>query len=1121
METNKSQSNSIKHRYLGIARLFSFAPGLVSRKKDLYNVGPLSIKNYAIYLAWVVCTFFILSGVASLSHAQENSVGVDINGPVQTVAGINKIANATNENIGEIKLELSKTQAMADGQSAIEATVRLFDTKGKPITDTRYIGINTDGGRLVLADDLARRAEGFASIAPRITDQAVVRRQLKIEAGVAKFQLIAPDHPQDVRLRLAAGGKMTNAVISFLPELREMMMVGLVEGIISKRSIQTSDIGQAHINDGFEREINRWSRSLGNDTRAAVRTAFFLKGTVKGDVLLTAAYDSDKETKNNLMRDVSPERFYPVYGDNSTRGFEARSSDRLYVRIDSQKSYLLYGDFATGDGFSQATGGGGVANQKQRDLGSYSRTATGVRGHYEKDKIVVNSFAIYDSLKQIVEEYGANGTSGPYAVKNINAIENSEKIEILIRDKNQLGLIKQINTLTRYIDYTFEPFSGRILFTQPIATLAPNGDPQFIRITYEAEQGGDNFWVVGTDAQMQVTPTLNIGGAIIEDKNPLSPYRLASGNLSVKLGEKASLVAEFAQSDSKNYQANGTNYAIPSGQSGEMSSNNKGSAQRIEFNYAGNDLQGKAYYIRTDPEFQNDSASMNQGRGEAGLKGNFKISDKTTVFGEAIRSEDRTAQTSRYAGQIGVAHQYNDRLNVQASVSYIKEDSTIAPMATIANNSALSGISNTGGFFGGSSSQIVQNSSWTPATTSLSQPLEAVTAKVGAQYQVTDKFSVNGAVENGLDNTKQRRLVLGSNYQISKDTRLYNRFETQSGLASAYSLAPADKSTSFTAGVSSAYMPGGNVFSEYRMQNSVSGEEGQSLRDATLATGERHTWDLAEGVVAQTGVEYLRVLQGQAQSALALTAGIDYAANPLWRASTKLEYRRLFSTPVGTITQGQNQWLSTAMFARKLAKDWTLLLRNYLLYSEKNVDATGAAVGNAIQDRAQVGFAWRPTDNNRFNALARYEYKVVKDNSSQNGDNYQTHIISMHGDYHPSRPWWANLHLAAKDTRDFNLPVESQRYTAWLASGRVTYDINKKWDIGALFATLNSPQGNSQQYAYGLEIGYLLHKNLWLSAGYNLSGFTDQDLTGSEYTAKGIYLRLRFKFDEDILKSKI
>ncbi len=61
---------------------------------------------------------------------------------------------------------------------------------------------------------------------------------------------------------------------------------------------------------------------------------------------------------------------------------------------------------------------------------------------------------------------------------------------------------------------------------------------------------------------------------------------------------------------------------------------------------------------------------------------------------------------------------------------------------------------------------------------------------------------------------------------------------------------------------------------------------------------------------------------------------------------------------------------------------------------------------------------------------------------------------------------------------------------------------------------------SSRQYALGAEIGYAVATNLWASLGYNATGFHDKDLSGSDYTNKGVYLRLRYKFDEDLFKGR-
>ena len=187
-----------------------------------------------------------------------------------------------------------------------------------------------------------------------------------------------------------------------------------------------------------------------------------------------------------------------------------------------------------------------------------------------------------------------------------------------------------------------------------------------------------------------------------------------------------------------------------------------------------------------------------------------------------------------------------------------------------------------------------------------------------------------------------------------------------------------------------------------------------------------------------------------------------------------------------------------------------------------------------------MGLAYRDTDTNRLNVLGRYEYWVQRDKSGVNGylppygsdggggsyvgdpvasEGFNKHIVSVHGEYHPSRPWWFNGRTAAKWQRDY-FDGGNSFYSAYLLGGRATYDVSKRWDVSAMAAVTYSPQGGSWQKALGVEVGYQLQDNLWLSAGYNWRGFSDRDLTGSDYTNRGVYLRIRFKFDENLFSGK-
>jgi len=92
---------------------------------------------------------------------------------------------------------------------------------------------------------------------------------------------------------------------------------------------------------------------------------------------------------------------------------------------------------------------------------------------------------------------------------------------------------------------------------------------------------------------------------------------------------------------------------------------------------------------------------------------------------------------------------------------------------------------------------------------------------------------------------------------------------------------------------------------------------------------------------------------------------------------------------------------------------------------------------------------------------------------------------------------------------------------AQLLGGRVTYDVTNRWSIGGISSVLQG-SGGDKQYAYGVEVGYIVMDNLYATLGYNWRGFASSGkaagLTGNDYTNRGWVLGLRYKFDEDLFK---
>jgi len=1065
-------------------------------------------------------------GAIGTGALHPRSPAQDASAPAVHRARSGEVDYAANAHVGRIVVEVERDGAPADGQSAVKIVLRLFDKQGQPLKGVAFATLEHSGGRIVLpgarTDEFGPRRLDADRVTPGV--------QVKVEGGVAEFHLLAPAEAQDVRVRITAGAEEVAGTISFVPDLRPMVAAGLLEGVVSFRNKVA--LQPVRRGDAFEQEIAAWSRDFnGGKASAAARAAFFLKGTIRGDLLLTAAYDSDKETRARLLRDVKPDEMYPVYGDASLRSFDARSGDRLYVRLDKGKSYLLYGDFVTGDGFTQpvfpgsASDLGAVASLKQRSLGNYNRSATGVRLHHEEGRLTGNVFAFRDRLRQVVEEIASQG-SGPYGLRNNGVLEGSEKVEVIVRDRLQPARIVSVSPLVRGVDYTFEPFSGRILLTTFLPALDADLNPVSLRVTYEVDQGGEDFWVMGADGQWRLTDSLDVGGSLVKDRNPLAAYDLASANATVRLGPRTALVVEGAESTST-VNTNPTNQATSTalaGRSGEV----RGRAARVELAHEGESTEARLYAGRSSPLFNNPAAPLQGGRQELLASGGIKLTPALKLYGEARQSEDRqSGGGEQSSAAIGARFALSDRLTLDASLRSARE--TIGANGSTGllswpydQTTGLTGslASGSGGGVLGYGNQLLDPATGLPvirdgglpaAATSLAAGtrLRSQTLRLGAGWRVTDALSLGVEVEGDIDGERRRRAALGADYLVAERTRLYGRYEHQDGWVQQGGISDTGRSAgTLAAGIDSGYLRDTQLFSEYRLRDAVSG------RDLQLASGVRNLWNVAEGWRIHTAFERLRVLSGQTAPVSAASVGVDWTAHELWRASGRLEHRRAGDIGATPESERFSTTLAQAMVARKLDRDWTLLARQYTLLTDYT------ARGDVLQNRAQLGLAYRDTDTNLVNALGKVEVKEETDASNAAVGTLRTRalIVSTHADLHPARTWWMTGRVAAKLQRDrFEGGVED-RFNAALFSGRVVWDLTENWDIG-LLAAQQVGRNSARQHAAGVEAGYLLRQNLWLSGGFNWSGFAgDADLAGYEYTRSGVYIRLRFKFDENLFR---
>lgn len=1013
--------------------------------------------------------------------------------------------------VASIEIKADRDGVPANGRDAVTLTIRILDRAGNAVVGDVPLTLETNRGRFVGID----ATDSLSAAIDR--ERAVAGNQVLARNGVLVVQLQAPGEPGDALVKVSAGPRQASATLSFVPDLREMIAVGVIDGIVNLRSGRGA-VMPARASDGFEQELRSLSREFDSGRGAyGARAAFFLKGRISGQTLLTASYDSDKAVRERLFREIRPEEFYPVYGDASLSGFDAQSSSRLYVRLDNGKNFLLWGDFTTSDNVSAngayATSGDAVV------LGRYSRALTGGQGRWQtggekNDRYQLQAFASKDSLRQVVDELPGRGISGPYSLRYANGVAGSERVELVVRDRNAPSVVLQVTPLVRFVDYDFEPFSGRLLFKAPVASLDANLNPISIRAVYEVEDGGERYWVYGGEARARVTDALTVGATLAKDENPLATYQLASVNAKLQLGEHTTAVVEAARSRSGAVSDYG--FSTPAGtpSSAITAATGSGNAWRAELRHDDAALQARVYGQRTEAGFSNAASTIglgvNSARTEAGGKVSYALREGVRLTGEALYSRDDTTGGTRAGAFAGVAVDLGRDLTLELGLRHSEQRGAGATLLATGAAGSLptTGINPVNG------GTLIDP---TTAVAGANDPYSTTSVKAKLGWRVNDRASVFVEGEQALTtNASGERgygAALGGEYRFNDTGRLYGRTERASGLGGDYGLSGSGRQSATVVGVDTAYMRDGQLFSEYRLRDALGGPE------AVAAIGLRNVWRVSDGLRLNTAVERVRVLQGNAQAGDAVALGLDHVGSDVWKGSTRLEWRRDTGGQVAGAAGASTSWLHSVAGARKLDDDWTLLARNLFLRK-----STPDGLADTTEDRFQVGAAWRETSTNVWSALGRYEHWLRRDNAA--GEDSRKHIVSVDATYHPSRPWWVSAKVAGKwvDARIACITDTSTGLTtncvndktdAQLLQARVMYDVAPRWDLGLIVSVLGESGFRNRNVGVGAEVGYLVVENLWLSLGVNFRGIVDRDLLTDD-SSRGVYLRMRFKFDEKL-----
>ncbi|MGL5426374.1 MAG: hypothetical protein ACRDAS_00465, partial [Cetobacterium sp.] len=390
-----------------------------------------------------------------------------------------------------------------DNNSLKKIVVKGVDNYDHSITQSLTINIEANKGRFVTPDGMTESSATFVT---------------NID-GYGEIGYKPNPGKNKVQFKISAEGKDAEVTLEIEGTETDFFMNGIVEGRYNFSK-------NRDLNFYFEKEVDSYKDKL------FYRAAIYGEGSVKNVGYLTLTYDTHKDEEDKFFSYKDPDDYYPLFGDNSTKGYVGKSADNLFLKIDRDRSYLLYGDYKTGELFTQ-----------NLRLGKFNRTLTGGVVKYEDDRFEVITFIAETSNVKYTEELRGEGVSGPYKLKHRDIVPGSEVVTLLVEDK-ATGIVLEEKKLSSGTDYKLEYDFGRLYFSEPLPSLDLNFNPIKIKVTYEVEASdGEKKLVFGGEANYKLNDKAKIGVTHFEDSHDKGGSEISTVH-AVYEGDEFKLVAE-------------------------------------------------------------------------------------------------------------------------------------------------------------------------------------------------------------------------------------------------------------------------------------------------------------------------------------------------------------------------------------------------------------------------------------------------------------------------------------------------------------------------------------------------------------------------------------------------
>lgn len=879
------------------------------------------------------------------------------------------------------------------------------------------------------------------------------------------------------------------------------------------------------------------------DKRTSVegRGAFYLKGKIKGEYLLTAAADTREQPFSDLfsnfaskdprylLRRIDPDQFYPVYGDDSTIVDDAPTQGKFFVKLERGDSHVMWGNFQTtwtGTELTQYSRGLYGANLLWR---SEDSTAAGER------QSSVNVFAAEPGTLQSREEF--RGTGGSlYYLRRQDVTMGSERLWIEVRDRDS-GLVLERTPLQPGGDYDINYLQGRVTLRAPLSAVADGsgmlvrtgalpGNPVYLVATYEYVPGMTEVdgLAYGLRGSHWFNDYLQVGVSGYRQGGGQGRQSLFGVDATLRYRPGTYIKVENARSTGTGA---GTQASLDGGFAfaGYASTGDPANAQRVEGAVELGDLVPDARG-RVSAYWQNREQGFS-GPGQIGFGGeatrqqgarvDLPVGEDTRVIARADKRDAVSQDTS--SAEASVKHQLNEQW--AASIGARSDErGTASPLVQSAWLAQQ-----------GRRTDVVARVDYKPET----EPVPPATGtEPGKPPAATPPWDAYGYVQQTAQRTGSRsdndRAGVGGTWQVSDRLRLGAEASQGDG--------------GFGGKLSGDWRVNdrSNLYLQYAMETeqpdlgyrgrfgSLTGGGRTRMSDTVaLFTEARYAYGSGPQSLTQAfGVEYaptdkwtygLRAEAGRVSDLFAgdikrwtTGASVAYKDDRL-KATSMLEFRREQSNVSGD----RDSWLFRNTVGYQATPAWRLL-------GKFNLAASSSSRGVFFDGdftEAVLGAAYRPVDNNRWNALFKYTYfynlpspgqytpgsgsfnPVVADYSQKS----QVVSVDAIWDVMPVLSLGAKYGLRWGSLKPTKAAGEWFSSTAQLVVLRTDWHVVHQWDAVLEFRRLWAREAQDARAGVLAAVYRHVGKNTKVGVGFNFTDYSD-DLTDLSYRHRGWFLNV-------------